>query len=304
MGEYPEWTGLGGKKRNSWKPASDEVVPTLLQIKFLWHFAVTCTHFHSGSTCPDSQNEEIHLRARSPHDKPSLLIVTQLRLKGLHPDLCRKVNYLINVQNNNGFHKVPLSVQFTLYLIVLTHFIRAKVHLDSFSPKWVNINGFPLWLDFKSVSCRKNSHFCFSVIYQSLTTPGPAIRIPHIVSQPWHFVTKGSNYTRKGLLTPMHQRVLRVNSVFQSKNIITLPAHLKKWRVWNAHGWTGTFLGALRPSGQGNSDTSLHTPLRRDAWYVSAPQKARQAWLLAVFGSFSAERGETDWCKQKGWAFC
>lgn len=176
--------------------------------------------------------------------------------------------------------------------------------MDSFSPKWVHLNGFPLWLDFKSVSCRKNSHFCFWVIYQSLTTPGPAIRISHIGSQPWHYVTKGSNYKQKGLLTPMYQRVLRVNSVFQSKNIITLPAHLKKWRVWNAHGWAGTFLGALRPWGQGNSDTSLHTPLRRDAWSLSAPQKARQAWLHAVFGSFSAERGETGWCKQKGWGFC
>lgn len=157
--------------------------------------------------------------------------------------------------------------------------------MDSFSPKWVHLNGFALW----AAEGIPISAFGSSISH-----------LQHLVQQyefPTLFVTMGSNYTRKGLLTPVvllsapkHQRVLRVNSVFQSKNIITLPARLKKWRVWNAHGWTGTFLGALRPRGQGNSDTSLHTPLRRDAWSLSAPQKARQAWLHAVFGSFSAAR--------------
>lgn len=88
----------------------------------------------------------------------------------------------------------------------------------------------------------------------------------------------------------MHQRVLRVNSVFQSKNIRTLPAHLKKVTCVECTrlDWD------LRPWGQGNSDTSLHTPLRRDAWSLSAPQKARQAWLLAMFGSFSLRQVDAN----------
>lgn len=101
------------EKIKSWNPASDELGPTLLQIKLIWHFTATCTHFHSGSTCPDSNVPE---RAFSPAVNLMInshcFMTRQFRLKGLRPDLDRKVNYSRNVWNINDFHKVHWWVQF------------------------------------------------------------------------------------------------------------------------------------------------------------------------------------------------
>lgn len=117
------------------------------------------------------------------------------------------------------------------------------MHMVSLSPKWyVNINSFSLWLDSKTVSCRKSFHFCNTVIFQSV--------LKHLVQQ-YKFPTlfhsldtlsqKVLIIQKRDFYTKRVSRLSRVDSVYQSKSTITWPARLKKLCVRNSDGQSGTF---------------------------------------------------------------
>lgn len=156
------------------------------------------------------------------------------------------------------------------------------MHMVSFSPKWyVHINCFSLWLDSKSVSCRKNLHFCFTVIFQSV--------LKHLVQQ-YKFPTlfhSLDTLSQKVLIIQRRdfyaERVSRVDSVFQSKSTITWPARLKKLFVRNSDGRTGTFLGGPTP-----------TPRSGQLWHI--PPHSTEAKRMAPVSAAEHSPSLTSHC--------